>query len=38
MFISDVERCENIMLTLVKRSTERYSASFIARSWNVPIT
>ena len=26
------------MLTLVKRSTERYNASFTARSWNVSIT
>ena len=31
MFISDVERCENIMLTLVKRSMERYNGSFITR-------
>ena len=38
VFISVAERCKNIMLTLVKRSTERYNASFIARSWNVPIT
>ena len=33
-----VERCENIMLTLVKRSTKRYYASFTTRSCNVPIT
>ena len=33
-----VERCENIMLTLVKRFTERYYASFATRSCNVPIT
>ena len=38
MFISDVERCENIMLTLVKRSIERYNGSFITRSKNVYIT
>ena len=33
-----VERCENRMLTLVKRSTKRYYASFTTRSCNVPIT
>ena len=33
-----VKRCENIMLTLVKRSTERYYASFTTRSCDVPIT
>ena len=38
MFISDVERCENIMLTLVKRSMERYNGSFITRFKNVYIT
>ena len=38
VFISVVERCENIMLTLVKRSTERYYASFTTRFCNVPIT
>ena len=37
-FLSELERCENIMLTLVKSSTERYNASFTARSWNVYIT
>ena len=37
-FLSEVERCEIIMLTLVKRSTERYYASFTARFCNVPIT
>ena len=26
------------MLTLVKRSTEKYNASFTARSWDVSIT
>ena len=38
MFISDVERCENIMLTLVKRSMERYNGSFRTRVKNVYIT
>ena len=38
MFISDVERCENIMLTLVKRSMERYNGSFRTRFKNVYIT
>ena len=38
MFISDVERCENIMLTLVKRFMERYNGSFITRFKNVYIT
>ena len=38
MFISDVERCENIMLTLVKRSKERYNRSFRTRFKNVHIT
>ena len=38
MFISDVERCENIMLTLVKRSKERYNGSFRTRFKNVHIT
>ena len=38
VFISVAERCENIMLTLVKRSTERYYALFTARFCNVPIT
>ena len=33
-----VERCENIMLTLIKRSTECYCASFTTRFCNVPIT
>ena len=37
-FISVVERCENIMLKLVKRSTERYYSSFTTRFCNVPIT
>ena len=32
------ERCENIMLTLIKRSMERYCASFTTRFCNVPIT
>ena len=32
------ERCENIMLALVKRSTERYYTSFTTRFCNVPIT
>ena len=36
IFISEVKRC--IVLTLVKRSTGRYNASFTARSWNVSIT
>ena len=31
VFVSVAERCENIMLTLVKRSTERNYASFTAR-------
>ena len=38
MFISDVERCENIMLTLVKRFMERHNGSFITRFKNVYIT
>ena len=32
------ERCENLKLTLVKRSTEHYYASFTTRSCNVSIT
>ena len=32
------ECCENIMLTLVKRSTERNYASFTTLFCNVPIT
>ena len=35
MFISDVERCGNIMLTLVKCSMERYNGSFGTRFKNV---
>ena len=38
VFESEIERFENITLTLVKRSTECYNASFRARSWNVSIT
>ena len=38
MFISDVERCENIMVTLVRRSTERYYVSLTTRFCNVLIT
>ena len=37
-FISVAERSENIMLTLVKLSTERYYVSLTTRFCNVPIT
>ena len=38
MFISGVESCENIMLTLIKSSTKRYCASFTTHFCNVSIT